>query len=253
VNRLWQHHLGRGIVSTPSEFGARGEPPSHPELLDWLARELIRNGWRLKPIHKLIVTSAVYMQDCALDETNYRADPNNRLFWRRRPTRLEAEIIRDAILSASGSLDLRMFGPGTLDESSRRRSVYFTVKRSQIVPVLQVFDEPDALQGIGERPTTTIAPQALLLLNNVNVREYARTLARRIAPRDESSFEKAIGSAFARTLSRPPTGAEIADGVAFLKQQTDSYASASSTSARELALANFCQALMCLNEFVYVE
>jgi hypothetical protein len=166
---------------------------------------------------------------------------------------LEAEIIRDAILSASGSLDLRMFGPGTLDESSGRRSVYFTVKRSQIVPVLQVFDEPDALQGIGERPTTTIAPQALLLLNNLNVREHARTLARQMAPKDEIFSERSIRAAYARTLSRPPTGAEIADGMAFLKQQTDSYGSATSTSARELALTDFCQALMCLNEFVYVE
>src|SRR5205085_2758815 len=113
------------------------------------------NGWRWKPIHKLIMTSAVYIQDCAPDEANQSLDANNRLFWRRRPMRLEGEIIRDALLTASRSLDPRMFGPGTLDESSKRRSIYFTIKRSQIVPILQVFDEPDALQGIGERPTTT--------------------------------------------------------------------------------------------------
>jgi hypothetical protein len=253
VNRLWQHHLGRGIVATPSEFGARGEGPTHPELLDWLAAELIRNGWRLKPIHKLIVTSAVYMQDCELNEPNYRADPNNRLFWRRRPTRLEAETIRDALLAASGSLDRRMFGPGTLDESNKRRSIYFTVKRSQIVPVLQVFDEPDALQGIGERPTTTIAPQALLLMNNVNVRGCARALVRRIAPNGERAPENVVRLAYARTLSRPPTGPEIADATTFLKQQVESYATAATPNARELALTDFCQALMCLNEFVYVE
>src|SRR5207245_2068887 len=112
VNRLWQHHLGRGIVATPSEFGARGEPPTHPELLDWLATELIGNGWRLKPIHRLIMTSAVYMQSSAIDEGKQQLDRDTRLFWRRPRMRLEAEAIRDALLAVSGTLDPRMFGPG---------------------------------------------------------------------------------------------------------------------------------------------
>ena len=163
VNRLWQFHIGRGIVATPSDFGARGEPPTHPELLDWLAGELIAGGWRLKPIHKQIVMSAAYMQSAAANETNAKADPDNRTFWRHPTQRLEAEVIRDALLAVSGVLDPTMFGPGTLDPASRRRSIYFTVKRSKLIPMLTIFDAPDALGGVGQRPTTTVAPQALYL------------------------------------------------------------------------------------------
>src|SRR6202158_1733308 len=181
VNRIWQHHLGRGIVATPSEFGNRGERPSHPELLDWLATELIRNGWRLKPIHRQILTSSVYLQSASFDEKKARIDPANQLFWRKSRGRLEAEVIRDALLAVSGTLEPRMFGPGTLDEGNRRRSVYFAIKHSNLIPMMQVFDAPDAIQGVGERPTTTIAPQALYLMNNPQVRAYAEEMARQIS------------------------------------------------------------------------
>src|SRR5262249_51400659 len=125
VNRLWQHHLGHGLVATPSDFGTRGEAPSHPDLLDCLATELIKNNWRPKPIHKLILSSAVYQQGPQLDEVKLKADSDNRLFWRRPRHRLEAEVVRDALLSVGGGLDPKMFGPGTLDETSKRRSIYF--------------------------------------------------------------------------------------------------------------------------------
>ncbi len=253
VNRLWHYHLGRGLVATPSDFGLRGEKPSHPELLDWLATELIRNGWKLKPIHKLIMTSAVYQQSSYLDESKLKADRDNRLCWRRPTRRLEAEVIRDALLYASGSLDPKMFGPGTLDESSRRRSIYFTVKRSKLMPMMTVFDSPDALSGIGDRPTTTIAPQALLLMNNPQVRLYAKNLARRLAPDAKTPVEDAIKAGYLFTVSRPPTPEELADAVAFINQQMESYKAAGKSDARELALADFGQVLMCLNEFVYVE
>src|SRR5213078_4482872 len=121
VNRLWQHHLGRGIVATPSDFGTRGTPPTHPELLDWLANELIRNGWRLKPIHKLIMSSATYLQSSRIDAAKTQIDPANHLCWRRPRQRLEAEVLRDALLAVSGELDQTMFGPSTLDENSQRR------------------------------------------------------------------------------------------------------------------------------------
>jgi hypothetical protein len=251
VNRLWQHHLGRGIVATPSEFGLRGEPPTHPGLLDWLATELIRNGWRLKPIHKLIMASAVYMQSSAIDEHNQRLDRDNHLLWRKPPVRLEAEVIRDALLAVGGTLDYTMFGPGTLDDASNRRSIYFTVKRSHIVPMLQVFDAPDALQGIGERPTTTIAPQALLLMNNASVRGCARSFAMRIW--NGGSLETGIKLGYLISLSREPSAAELADSVSFVNQQTQSYRHTGKTNASELALTDFCQTLMCLNEFVYVD
>ena len=194
VNRLWQHHLGRGIVATASDFGAQGEPPTHPELVDWLAAELVRNGWRLKPMHRLIMSSAAYMQSSADDPAKAAVDPANKLCWRYQPRRLEAEAIRDSILAVSGLLDERMFGPGTLDDNQKRRSIYFFIKRSKLVPMMVLFDAPDALQGIGVRPNTTIAPQALMLLNNPLIREAAqvrrpahgrakRRLSRRHSPR----------------------------------------------------------------------
>src|SRR5262249_19136249 len=123
VNRLWQHHLGRGIVGTPSDFGASGERPTHPELLDYLARHLIDQGWRLKEVHKLIMTSSVYMQSAAVDPARAALDPDNHLLWRRARQRLEAEVIRDAMLSVSGELDERALGPGTLDAAQKRRSI----------------------------------------------------------------------------------------------------------------------------------
>jgi len=251
VNRLWQHHMGRGIVATPSDFGSRGEPPTHPELLDWLAAELIHNGWRLKPIHKLIVTSSVYQQTSRWNEANARKDPDNHLFWRRPPHRLEAEVIRDALLSVSGTLDTRMFGPGTLDPASNRRSIYYTVKRSKLMPMMQVFDAPEALGGMAERPTTTIAPQALLLMNNPNVRNYAKAFAKRIA--NQVTPEEVVRAGCLIALARSPASDELREGVSFIQQQTDSYQSAGKFNAHELAVADFCQILMCLNEFVYVE
>jgi hypothetical protein len=253
VNRLWQHHLGRGIVATPSDFGSRGEPPTHPELLDLLASELIRNGWRLKPIHKLIVTSSVYKQSSQWDESKARIDPDNHLFWRRLPHRLEAEVIRDALLSVSGTLDTRMFGPGTLDPANKRRSIYSTVKRSKLMPMMQLFDAPEALGGVAQRPTTTIAPQALLLMNNPNVRSYAKAFAQRIADDASTRPEETLRSAYLIALARAPSVEEVAEGVSFIKEQTDSYQSAGKANPLELALADFCQVLMCLNEFVYVE
>src|SRR5262249_20245945 len=140
VNRLWQHHMGRGIVATPSDFGTRGEPPTHPQLLDWLASELIARKWKLKEIHKLILTSATYMQESRTDDSRLRLDRENKLFWHHPGQRLEAEVIRDSLLYVSGMLDETMLGPGTLDENSRRRSIYFTVKRSKLMPMMTVFD-----------------------------------------------------------------------------------------------------------------
>jgi hypothetical protein len=253
VNRLWQHHMGRGLVATVSDFGTRGERPTHPELLDWLATELIKNGWHLKPIHKLIMSSSVYLQSSQPDEAKKHLDRHNRLWWRRLPHRLEAEVIRDSILAVSGRLDLTMFGPGTLDQGSKRRSIYFTVKRSKLLPVMQLFDAPEALTSVGERPTTTIAPQALLLMNNPHVRECARSFARRIAPEAQTPVEEAIRAGYRIALTRSPTAEEMADSVAFVKQQLESYKATGKKDAGELGYADFCQVLMCLNEFIYVD
>jgi hypothetical protein len=250
VNRLWQHHMGRGIVATPSDFGVRGETPTHPELLDYLANELIANGWRLKPIHKLIMASAVYQQSSQVDAAKAKVDRDNNLWWRHPSRRLEAEIIRDAILAVGGELDPKLFGPGTLDEKSKRRSIYFTVKRSKLVPMMVIFDAPEALSSMGERPTTTIAPQALHLMNNPQVRQAARSMAKRIAPDAQTTIETAVRRAYVAALARQPTRDELTDGVAFVQEQMRTYPEA---SRRESALADFCQVLMCLNEFIYVD
>ena len=253
VNRVWHLHFGKGLVATPSDFGSQGERPSHPELLDWLASDFIANGWKLKRLHKQILISAVYLQSSHHDEEKAKIDPDNRLLWRYSPKRLEAEVIRDAMLSVSGQLDRTMFGPGTLDQRMKRRSIYFMIKRSKLIPMMQLFDQPEPLVSQGDRPATTIAPQALMFMNNPQVRDYARALATQLAkPADESPAE-AVRSAYLRALSRPPSDDEISDNVAFLESQAASHAADGKSNASELAMADFCQVLFSLNEFVFIE
>jgi mono/diheme cytochrome c family protein len=252
VNRLWQHHFGTGLVGTPSDFGNQGERPSHPELLDYLACELIDSGWSLKHVHRLIVTSAAYRRGTAHDAKRAALDPDNRLLWRMVPRRLEAEAVRDSLLAVSGTLDTRMFGPGTLDPTMKRRSIYFFVKRSQLVPMMTLFDAPDALQGIEQRTTTTIAPQALLLMNNALVRRCADDLALRVG-RGEKTPAEAVQAAYVLALGRPPAEEELNDAVAFLKEQEESYRKAGKGEPRHRALTDFCQVLLGLNEFVYID
>jgi hypothetical protein len=251
VNRLWQHHFGKGIVGTPNDFGTQGDPPTHPELLDWLAAELIRGGWKLKPIHKLIVTSAAYAQSSEASAEGMRIDPRNKLLWRRTPRRLEAEAIRDAILHVSGTLDTTMYGPGTLEGNSPRRSVYLTVKRSQMVPLMQIFDAPESIQSIGERSTTTAATQALAMMNSPFVRQRAEKLAQRVNPKANGAMGQAIDEAYRITLGRLPNGAERQRMQAFIEKQVESYGR--SAKATEQAMTDFCQVLLCLNEFVYID
>ncbi|EDY18073.1 protein of unknown function DUF1549 [Chthoniobacter flavus Ellin428] len=248
VNRLWQHHFGRGIVSTPSDFGAQGERPTHPELLDYLAGQLIRNGWSLKKMHKEMMMSAVYQEDARIFPPDQGAvDPNNTLFWHHSRQRLEAEVIRDSLLAVSGLLDPTMFGPGTLDSMMKRRAVYFQIKRSQLPPMLVAFDEPDTLQSIGLRSSTTVAPQSLLLMNNPLIREAAKALAKREGlPFDR----KNIVLAYQDVLGRKPDDAEFAIAQAFLHGQSAKYGG---DNAQESAFVDFCQMLFGLNEFLYVK
>lgn len=253
VNRLWQQHLGRGIVATPNDFGFQGERPTHPELLDWLASELIRNEWRLKPIRKLIMTSSVYMQQSDDNEAGIKGDLENRLLWRYSTRRLEAEIIRDSILSVSGRLDPIPFGPGTLDESMRRRSIYFMIKRSRLIPFLQVFDTPEPLSSVGQRPSTTIAPQALYFMNNPRVREDAASFAKRILGDGDETLETNLRHAYLTAIARQPTEKELSESIAFVQQQVAAYESDSQANPQALALTDFCQVLMSLSEFVYLD
>jgi mono/diheme cytochrome c family protein len=253
VNRLWQHHFGRGLVATPNDFGRTGAQPSNPELLDWLATELIRNGWRLKPIHRLIMTSAAYQQSAVADPAKVKADPDNAMFLRRTPQRLEAEAVRDSALAVSGLLDRTMFGPGTLDENSKRRSIYFTVKRSKLVNSMVVFDAPEPLASQGSRPTTTVAPQALLMMNSPQARQWAVAFARRVESEAKSSDPAALAArAYALALGRPPRETEASAALEFIARGTARYESGGKPAPQSLALADFCQAVLALNEFVYV-
>ena len=253
VNRLWQHHFGQGIVATPNEFGRTGAKPTHPELLDWLAGELIRNGWKLKPIHQLIMTSATYQQSSAADHEKEMADPENKYFCRRIPRRLEGEAIRDCVLSVSGALDEKMFGAGTKDEKSRRRSIYFTVKRSELIGSMVAFDQPEPLVSQGARPTTTVAPQALILMNSPPMRSWAGSFAGKILAEEKNSpsFASAITRGYVRAFGRKPTPTELRDASTFLKTQSQNYSADQKKDVRFLALTDFCQVLFGLNEFIY--
>jgi hypothetical protein len=228
VNRLWQHHFGHGLVGTPNDFGAQGEAPTDPELLDGLARALIDNGWRLKPLQRRIVLSARYQSA-------------------RRPVRLEAEAVRDAVLAVSGRLNPTMYGPATriripadaiatrskneypknvVDGPEQwRRSVYVFLKRSVRVPFFEVYDAPAASASCGRRSCTTVAPQALLLLNDPFIRDAAKEFARRAG---------GVDAAFRLALGRPPSSQEL-------------------EAARRLDLVDLCHVLFTLNEFVYVD
>ncbi|MDB5352788.1 MAG: Planctomycete cytochrome [Planctomycetota bacterium] len=252
VNRLWQHHMGRGLVSTPSDFGKQGEMPTHPELLDWLASELIRSGWHLKPIHRLIVTSATYRESSRIDPAKQSIDPENLLCWRHPKTRLQAEAVRDSMLFVSGKLDERMYGPGSLDERMTRRSVYFTIKRSKLIPMMMLFDAPDALTGLATRSTTTVPPQSLMLMNSPIVRDWAESFAKGVSARAKGT-EDSVRLAYAKSLGRAPDADELRDGVAFLKGQAEAHKANGKGDGTEAALADFCQVLMGLNEFIFVE
>ncbi len=251
VNRLWQHHLGTGIVNTPSDFGSQGTPPTHPLLLDYLAKQLILNDWKLKSIHKLIMTSSTYQQSGQVNEESDTTDPDNHLWWRRPPRRLEAEIIRDNLFAVSGTLDKKMYGPGSLDQATPRRSVYLKVKRGSLIPILQLFDAPDAIQSIGDRNVTTVPPQALAMMNSPFVRNIADKFSARISSEKDLTNEAIVGKAYRLALSRPPENDEVTRMVGFLNSQTLSYGS--DANAKKMALTDYCQIMLCLNEFVVVD
>jgi hypothetical protein len=247
ANRLWQYHFTRGIVATSSDFGVRGEPPSHPELLDWLACELKARGWRLKPLHRLIVTSATYRQLSKPSAKLAEVDPDNSLLGHMNRRRLEAEGIRDAMLAVSGELNLKMGGPGVLaplekevkdlifteaevidlwpedrDPSEHlRRSLYLFRKRNVRYPLLESFDSPDAQFPCARRETSTHALQALNLLNSDFATSRARVLAGRILREAGGGPDKRIQQAYLLVLCRCPSSGELERSRRFLSAQTD--------------------------------
>jgi hypothetical protein len=246
VNRLWHHHFGRGIVATPSDFGVRGEPPSHPELLDWLASELVAGGWRLKTLHRVIVTSAAYRQSSRAPAKLAAEDPENSLFGRMNRRRLDAEGIRDAMLAVSGELNPKMGGPGVLAPLEKeikdlifteaevvdlwpvdrdpaehlRRSLYLFRKRNVRYPLFDAFDAPDTQNACPRRETSTHALQALALLNSDFALGRAKAFAGRLLRESGPSRRDRIKAAYQMVLARDPKPGEVDRSESFLKAQT---------------------------------
>jgi len=250
VNRVWQHHFGRGLVATPNDFGVSGDTPSHPELLEWLANDLVAHGWQLKRLHHLIMTSSVYRQTNSYDEARSGLDPENQWLWRWKPRRLEAEAVRDSMLAVAGKLDTSMYGPGTLNQDMNRRSIYFFIKRSKLIPMMMLFDWPEHLVSIGQRSNTTVAPQALMFLNSPQGRKYAQSFASQLPMQ---SIDDAIGAAYRVAFARAATADEMLACAAFVGQQENVYREQKIKNPRRAALTDLCQALMSASEFIYVE
>ncbi len=275
VNRVWQYHFGKGLVRTPSDYGATGDRPSHPELLDWLATEFVKRGWSWKAMHRLMLASNAYKQSSRYDVQAARQDPENRLLWRNNSHRVEAEVLRDSILAVSGKLNSEMFGPGIfpridpaiINTGSRprwpldakegpevwRRSVYIFVKRSVILPLIEVFDCPATTMPAPTRSTSTIAPQALALMNNEFVLEQAGYFADRLVREVGSDCHKQITRAFEIALNRQPVLKEVEWAESFLKSQTEGYTQRKAEKPEAAALRDFCHALFNLNEFLYTD
>jgi hypothetical protein len=273
VNRVWQHHFGEGLVRTPSDFGKRGGRPSHPDLLDWLAGWFVGEGWSLKKLHRLILTSSSYRMSKRWNAGYAGADPENRLLWRFPVRRADAEVIRDGVLAASGRLNTRMFGPGVRppipraaleghsdpntvwrpdpEPEASRRTVYVHVKRSLLSPLLEALDLCDTTRGSGRRAVTTVAPQALMLFNGDFVLEQSRRLAELLLEEAGDDPGRQIERAYRLVLCRRPSPAESADLRAFLKRQASRHEAAASAGARKHALTLACRVLFNLNEFVY--
>jgi hypothetical protein len=269
VNRVWGWHFGQAIVRTPNDFGAQGERPTHPELLDWLARDFREHGWRLKRLHRLILLSETYQSRSVADGRGLRVDPENKLLWHAPRRRLEGEAIRDAMLACAGTLNARPFGPpvvpplgrdeltGLFDAKGKwpvtkdaaehtRRSVYLLVRRTFVYPMFAAFDPPEVMTSCPRRIPTVVPAQALTLLNSPLAREQSAAFARRLRGEGGDDDAKAVARAWLLAFGRPVTAKEAGRALAFLQERT-------AADGREAALAQLCLALFNANEFVYVD
>jgi hypothetical protein len=265
VNRVWQHHFGTGIVATPDNLGQSGAKPTRPELLDYLASELIRSGWSIKSLHRLILNSAVYRQSSARRDDAFRVDPDNRLLWRYPLRRLDAESLRDAMLAVSGELDDKTGGPFVpavrkpdgrivVEEKTagaRRRSIYLQQRRSQVVTLLALFDAPSMAASCSARTISTVPLQSLALLNDDFVLARAAGLTHRLEREAGTAEEKRLELAFQLVFGRPPTNDEQAAAHRFVVGQRQLLAQEKRNAAR--SWTDFCQMLLASNAFLYVE
>ena len=219
VNRVWGWHFGRHLVRTPSDFGAQGQPPTHPELLEDLVARFVRNGWSLKWLHREIMLSAAYRQDSRPVEASQAVDPTNRWIWRMNPRRLDIESWRDSILQASGELDLSMGGPSAEVDSAApaRRSVYSTISRGRLHPVLQLYDFPLATQHTPMRQVTTTPLQQLFVLNSMWIQDRGRALAEAVAAVNDPT--KRVEELYRLALARLPSSSEVRLALDYLEDR----------------------------------
>lgn len=273
VNRIWQMHFGFGLVRTSNDFGLHGDKPTHPELLDWLANDFIQSGWKIKRLHRLIMMSSTYQLGASAEAELIRHDPENRLFGRRVPQRLSADSLRDSILAVTSSLNRELYGSGIMPAIPReaifptapkhgivwpdnaaespenwRRSIYIFAKRSNPVPLLQLFDAPEGSASCARRSQSTVPTQALALLNDRFVRNQASILATNLLDRSESNYLKAADGAYRAVLGRSCTSQELQWLTTFFSIT----ANESSNTKPVERLTDVCHVLMMTNEFIYV-
>ncbi|MCX7401241.1 MAG: PSD1 and planctomycete cytochrome C domain-containing protein [Planctomycetales bacterium] len=264
VNRVWRQYFGRGIVETTDNLGIAGSPPSHPDLLEELAAGFVADGWSQKSLHRRIVNSAVYRQSSAARPEGLAADSDNRLWWRWSVRRLEAEVIRDSMLSVAGQLDPKASGPYVPTKQTAigevvaeeqtpgalRRSVYLQQRRSQILSFMKVFDAPAVATICTTRPSSTVPLQSLALLNSDFAVARAEAFARRLLSETTGSPEELVHQGWRIAAGRAPTDREAAIAAEFLQTQQAQY---SGDEARLRAVSDFCQMLLASNAFLYVE
>lgn len=281
VNRVWGWHFGQGLVRTPSDFGKQGEPPTHPELLDWLSHAFAHDcGWSLKRLHRMILLSNTYQMSSLADREGMQIDPEDRLLWHFPRTRLDGEEIRDAMLACAGTLNLKQFGPpvvpplgseeltGLFDAKSKwkvskdpaeqtRRSVYVLERRTFLYPLFSAFDPPEVMTSCPRRLTTVVPTQALALLNSPLAREQSEAFARRLVHECGDDTQAILARAWKLALGRDIRADEVERSTAFLTQReaalTHGTAGDSKDSARIAALSDLCLALFNVNEFVDVD
>lgn len=283
VNRVWQHHFGEGLVRTPSDFGRMGERPTNPELLDWLSHWFVQQGWSLKKLHRLILTSNSYRMAKSWNANYGTEDPENRMLWRVSPHRLEVEAIWDSTLKISGQLNPQMYGPSMYpfvpeaalqghsdpdkiwkpfdERDASRRAIYAFIKRSMLVPLFEVLDFCDTARTAASRQVTSVAPQALSLMNGDFVNRQSRHFAERLETEAGPDTGKQIEHAYLLALCRPVTAREKAEMLAFLEREAKhrllEYSATPSatdqTKASREALQQMCRVIFNLNEFAYAD
>jgi hypothetical protein len=269
VNRIWHWRFGLGLSPSVDNFGLLGQPPTHPKLLDWLTSRFLDSGGSIKQMHRLMMLSSTYQMSSQFSEASNRADPENNLLWRFRRRRLAAEEMRDSLIALGTGLEHRIGGSllkvknrayvtvsGTnlTDEfDSLRRSVYLPVVRSAVYEVLQTFDFPDPAVAAGARQTSTVAPQALMMMNSELVEQQTLAMARRLLT--VPSVDDRIVSAFETALNRKPDASEIESGRQYVlqAQQIGTKEQTESDDAALRAWQSYCRVLLSSNEFAYVE